>query len=85
MIYFHIEEECQKQYYQNYIGILTYSSTKDTQEVESSNHISQTGIGTTCGGREASMDIGKFKDNYKKNRKPKCFNCNVYRHIAKDC
>jgi len=31
------------------------------------------------------MDIGKFKDNYNKNRKPKCFNCNVYRHIAKDC
>ena len=31
------------------------------------------------------MDIVKFKDNYNKNRKPKCFNCNVYRHIAKDC
>ena len=31
------------------------------------------------------MDIGKFKDNYNKNRKPKCFNCNVYRHMAKDC
>ena len=31
------------------------------------------------------MDIGKFKDNYNKDRKPKCFNCNVYRHMAKDC
>ena len=82
--YFLIEEEYQKQYYQNYIEIPTYSSTKDTQEVESSNYIIQTGIGTTCGGRGASMDIGKFKDNYNKNRKPKSFNSNVYRHIAKD-
>jgi len=30
------------------------------------------------------MDIEKFKDNYNKNKEPKCFNCNVYRHIAKD-
>ena len=30
------------------------------------------------------MDIVKFKDNYNKNRKPKCFNCNVYRHMAKN-
>jgi len=38
--YFLIEEECQEQYYQNYIGIPTYSSTRDTQEVKSSNYIS---------------------------------------------
>jgi len=30
------------------------------------------------------MDIKKFKDNYNKNKKPKSFNYNVYRHIAKD-
>ena len=83
--HFLIEEEYQEQYYQNYIGIPTYSSTRDTQEVESSNYISQTGIRTTCGRREAFMDIEKFKDNYNKNKKLKCFNCNVYRHIAKDC
>ena len=38
--HFLIEEEFQEQYYQNYIGISTYSSTRDTQEVESSNYIS---------------------------------------------
>ena len=31
------------------------------------------------------MNIGKSKDNYKKNKKPKCFNYNVYRYIVKDC
>ena len=31
------------------------------------------------------MDIGKAKDNFDKDRKPKCFNYNVYEHIAKDC
>ena len=30
------------------------------------------------------IDIGKAKDNFDKDRKPKCFNCNVYRHMAKD-
>ena len=31
------------------------------------------------------MDIGKAKDNYNKERRPKCFNCNKYRHMAKKC
>jgi len=31
------------------------------------------------------MDIGKTKDNFDKDKKPKCFNCNIYRHMAKDC
>ena len=30
------------------------------------------------------MDIGKAKDNFDKNGKPKCFNCNKYRYIEKD-
>ena len=30
------------------------------------------------------MDIGKFNDNFK-DGKPKCFNCNKYRHMAKEC
>ena len=29
------------------------------------------------------MDIGKFKENFK-DRKPRCFNCNIYGHLAKD-
>ena len=30
------------------------------------------------------MDIKKFNNNFK-NRKPKCFDCNKYGHIAKEC
>jgi len=30
------------------------------------------------------MDIRKSNDNFK-DEKPKCFNCNKYRHIAKEC
>ena len=30
------------------------------------------------------MDIGRSNNNFK-DRKPKCFNCNKYRHIAKEC
>ena len=29
------------------------------------------------------MDIGKSKENFK-DRKPRCFNCDIYRYIAKD-
>ena len=31
------------------------------------------------------MDIGKSKYNYDKDGKSKCFNCNVYRYMAKNC
>ena len=37
----------------------------------------------TYGGRELPMDIGKLQENFK-DRKPRCFNCNIYEHIAKD-
>jgi len=47
-------------------------------------HDYKTGIGTTYGGRGQPMDIGKSNDNYK-DRKPKCFNCNKYGHMAKEC
>ena len=30
------------------------------------------------------MDIGKSKNNFK-DGKPKCFNYNKYRHMAKEC
>ena len=30
------------------------------------------------------MDIGKAKDNFDKNRKPKYFNYNIYGYIARD-
>ena len=30
------------------------------------------------------MDIGRFNNNFK-DGKPKCFNCNKYGHMAKEC
>jgi len=35
--------------------------------------------------RGAPMDIRKSQDSFDKNRKPRCFNCNVYEHMAKEC
>ena len=31
------------------------------------------------------MNIGKTKENYDKEERPKCFNCNKYRYMAKEC
>ena len=31
------------------------------------------------------MNIGKVKDNYDKDRKSRCFNCNIYGYMVKDC
>jgi len=44
----------------------------------------KTSTGTTYGGRGQPMDIGKSNDNFK-DGKPKCFNCNKYGHMAKEC
>ena len=41
-------------------------------------------MGTTFGGQRVPIDIGKSGDNFK-NGKPKYFNCNIYRHLAKEC
>ena len=38
----------------------------------------------TYRGRGQPMDIGKSNDNFK-DGKPKCFNCNKYGHMAKEC
>ena len=36
-------------------------------------------------GRETSIKIGKFKNNYDKDKKLRCFNYNIYKHMAKNC
>ena len=54
-----------------------YESTEE-------RHDYKTSIGTTYGGRGQLMDIGRSNDNFK-DGKPKCFNCNKYKHIAKNC
>ena len=47
-------------------------------------HNYKTSMGITYGGRGQPMDIGKSNDNFK-DGKPKCFNCNKYGHMAKEC
>ena len=47
-------------------------------------HDYKTGTGITYGGQGLPMDIGKSKENFK-DKKPKCFNCDLYGHMAKDC
>jgi len=39
---------------------------------------------TTYRGRDILMNIGKTKDNFDKDRKLRCFNYNIYRHIVKN-
>jgi len=48
------------------------------------HHDYKTSTGTTYGGRRQPIDIGRSNDSFK-DRKPKYFNCNKYRHMAKDC
>jgi len=47
-------------------------------------HDYKTSTGTTYSGQEQPMDIGRSNENFK-DRKPKCFNCNKYRHMVKEC
>ena len=56
------------------------------QEYESieGRHDYKTSMGITYGGRGQPMDIGKSNDNFK-DGKPKCFNCNKYGDMAKEC
>ena len=61
--------------------------TSVEQEYESmeSWHDYKMGIGITYRSREASIDIGKSKDNFDKDRKLRYFNYNTHRHMTKDC
>ena len=54
-----------------------YESTEEQNDYK-------TGIGITYGGQGQPMNIGKSNDNFK-DGKPKCFNCNKYGHMAKEC
>ena len=47
-------------------------------------HNYKTSTGMAYGGRGQLMDIRKSNNNFK-DGKPKYFNCNKYRHIAKEC
>jgi len=44
----------------------------------------KTNTGTMFRGQGMSMNIGKMWDNFDEQRRPKCFNCNTYRYMAKE-
>ena len=48
------------------------------------HHNYKIGTETTYRGRRQPMDIEKSNNNFK-DSKLKCFNCNKYGHIAKEC
>ena len=56
------------------------------QEYESTEecHNYKMSMGIIYGGKGQPMDIGKSNDNFK-DGKPKYFNYNKYRHMAKEC
>jgi len=60
------------------------TSVEQGYESTEGHHDYKTSTRTTYRGQEQPMDIEKSNDNFK-DRKPKCFNCNKYRHIAKEC
>ena len=63
---------------------MVITSVGQGYESTEGQHNYKTSTGMAYEGRGQLMDIGKSNNNFK-DRKPKCFNCNKYRHIAKEC
>jgi hypothetical protein len=55
-----------------------YESTESRPSIPS-------GSGIIYGGAGQPMDIGRQKPAFNKSGQPKCFKCNYYGHMAKDC
>ena len=60
------------------------TSVRQGYEFTEGHYDYKTDTGMTYGGRGQPMNIGKSNDNFK-DGKPKCFNCNKYGHMAKEC
>jgi len=65
--------------------ICTSYYTSDRYKFTKSRYDYRTRTGVTYEERGASMNIGKSKDNFNKDGKPRCFHYNIYKHIAKNC
>ena len=63
---------------------VTITSVEQGYESMEGQQDYKTSTRTTYGGRGQPMDIGKSNDNFK-DGKLKCFNCNKYGHMAKEC
>ena len=64
--------------------VVITSVGQEYEFIESQNDY-KTETGTTFGGQRIPMDIGKACDSFDENGKPRCFNCNAYRHMAREC
>ena len=64
---------------------VTITSVEQKYEYIESWQDYKTGTGTIYRERDISINIGKAKDNFDKDGKPKCFNCNVYEYMIKNC
>ena len=60
------------------------TSVEQRYEFTKGWHDYKTSTGTIYGERRQPIDIGKSNENFK-DGKPKYFNCNKYRHMAKEC
>ena len=60
-------------------------SVDQEYEFIKSQHDYKIKTGVIYEGRGIFMDIGKAKNNFDKNKRPKCFNCNTYKYMAKKC
>jgi len=60
------------------------TSVRQGYESTEGRHDYKISMGITYSGRGQPMDIGKSNNNFK-DGKPKCFNCNKYGHMAKEC
>ena len=60
------------------------TSVEQKYESTEGQHDYKTSMEMTYRGKGQLMDIGKSDDNFK-DGKPKCFNCNKYGHMAKEC
>jgi len=63
---------------------MAITSVGQGYESTEGQHDYKTDTKITYSRREQPMDIGKSNDNFK-DGKPKCFNCNKYGHMAKEC
>lgn len=64
---------------------MAITSVRQEYKSTESRYDYRTGIGVTYGGKRVPIDIGKSRDNFDKDGKPKFFNYNTYRHMTKDC
>ena len=55
-----------------------YESIKRRQDYKTRSEI-------TYREKELPINIRKAKNNYNKEGKSRCFNCNIHRHMSKDC